>query len=43
MRLAPDGSDSCKQSVIMKQPGGTYASVGIAAFLFADEMYQDAS
>jgi len=39
----PDGSDYGKRSVVLKQLRGTYASVGIAALYFADNIYNEAS
>jgi len=34
--LTPDSSDSCKQSVVMKQSESTIALVGFATVNFAD-------
>jgi hypothetical protein len=39
----PDGSEYGKQSVVVKQLGGIYASVGIAVLYFTDNIYNEAS
>jgi hypothetical protein len=41
--LMPDSSDSRKQNVVMKQPLGTHASVGITESYFADKSSQAVS
>jgi hypothetical protein len=39
----PYGSDYGKQSVVVTQLRGAYASVSIAALYFADNIYNEAS